>query len=59
LKYTVPEPFEFDTREKVRAKSIRERKVEEIIREKQEEEERLLNHRFRANSVPNIVKTPL
>ena len=59
LKYTVPDPFEFDNREKVRAKSIRERKVEEMIREKQLEEERILNHRFRANSVPGIVKTPL
>ncbi len=59
LKYTVPDPFEFDTREKVKGKSIRERKVEEMVREKQEEEERLLNHQFRANSVPAIVKTPL
>lgn len=59
LKYTVPDPFEFDTREKVRAKSIRERKVEEMVQEKIDEEERILNHRFRANSVPGIVKTPL
>jgi len=59
LKYTVPDPFEFDTREKVRAKSIRERKVEEMVQEKRDEEERILNHRFRANSVPGIVKTPL
>lgn len=59
LRYTVPDPFAFDTREKVRAKSIRERKVEEMVREKQLEEERMMKHQFRAKSVPKIVKEPL
>jgi len=31
---TVPKPFEFDIRDKTRAKTIRERKVEEMVREK-------------------------
>ena len=31
---TVPKPFAFDLRDKTKAKTIRERKVEEMIREK-------------------------
>jgi hypothetical protein len=31
---TVPKPFGFDMREKTRAKSIREKKVEEMVAEK-------------------------
>lgn len=36
---TVPKPFAFDIREKVRPKTIRERKVEQMVEVKQQEEE--------------------
>jgi hypothetical protein len=35
----VPKPFAFDIRDKVRPKTIRERKVENMIEEKKYEEE--------------------
>ena len=53
--YTVPEPFDFTQRNKNRAKSIRERRVEEMIKEKQAIEEEILKFKFRAKSVPSIV----
>lgn len=59
LKYSIPEPFEFDTREKKRSKSIRERKLEEDIRKRDEELENLIKHRFRAKSVPLSTTQPL
>ena len=41
LGYTVPDPFEFEARGKNRSKSIRERKIEEMVNEKLEEDEAL------------------
>lgn len=56
---TVPRPFSFDTRDKVRPKSIRERKVDEMIELKKLEEDRLLGFRFRAKQPPKKVVMPL
>jgi hypothetical protein len=36
---TVPKPFAFDIRDKVRPKTIRERKIEQMVEEKQFEED--------------------
>jgi hypothetical protein len=41
---TIPKPFGFDLREKNRSKSIRERKVEEMVEEKRIEVERIVKH---------------
>lgn len=58
-KITVPKPFEFEQREQQRGKTLRQQKLEEMILAKQEEEQRALNHRFRANKVPITTKIPL
>ena len=55
---TVPKPFAFDIREKVRPKSIRERKVEQMIAEKKLEEENKLKHQFRCKPIPPEVLIP-
>jgi len=57
--YTVPEPFDFLHRDKNRSKSIRERKFEEMIKQKQEEEEEISKYQFRAKSVPPVVAEKL
>lgn len=41
---TVPKPFAFDLRDKVKGKNIRERKVEEMVMEKKIEEENMVKH---------------
>jgi hypothetical protein len=56
---TVPKPFKFDTRDMIRPKSIRERKVDEMIEEKRIEEDRLLGFKFRAKQPPKETITPL
>ena len=56
---TVPRPFKFDTREKIRPKSIRERKVDEMIAEKQLEEDRVLDYKFRARQPNKDIVMPL
>ena len=58
-KITVPKPFKFDTREKIRPKSIRERKVDEMIEEKRIEEDKLLAYKFRAKQPAKEIITPL
>jgi len=55
---TVPKPFAFDIREKVRPKSIRERKIEEMIAEKRLDEERKITHTFRSKPIPPEVLIP-
>ena len=55
---TVPKPFEFDTREKTRPKSIRERKVDAMIAEKKLEENRAIKKQFRAKRPPPEVLAP-
>lgn len=49
---TVPKPFAFDIREKTRAKSIRERKVEGMVEERRIEEDGRLRHVFRCKPIP-------
>jgi len=58
-KYTIPEPFNLQRNDNNRSKSIRARKVEEMILEKESEEAEILNFRFRAKSVPAIVAMPM
>ena len=55
---TVPEPFEFDIRDKVKEKSIREAKFEEYLKQLKLEEEKHLNYRYRAKPVPSDVVVP-
>ena len=55
---TVPKPFAFDLRDKSKHKSIRERKVEAMIREKQMEEEGFVKHQFRHKPIPPEVLIP-
>jgi len=55
-KVTVPEPFAFDEREAKKGKSIRQKKLELFLREKENEIDELRNYVFRAKSVPGHVK---
>jgi hypothetical protein len=54
----VPKPFGFDLREKTRVKTIRERKVEEMVNEKKIEEETIIRHQFRSKPIPPEVLIP-
>jgi hypothetical protein len=56
---TVPEPFKFDTRDMIRPKSIRERKVDEMIEKQRIEEDKLLGFKFRAKQPPKEIITPM
>ena len=49
---TVPRPPAFEIREKLKSKSIRERKVERMIAEKEAAEERELQNKYRAKPIP-------
>jgi len=40
----VPKPFNFDVRDKIKPKTIREKKVDEMIAEKKIKEENILKH---------------
>ena len=55
---TVPKPFKFDMRDKVKPKNIRERKVEEMVAEKQIEQENMIKYQFRPKPVPASVVVP-
>jgi len=56
---TIPKPFKFTERDaSTKRKTIRQRKLEEMIEEKQIEEENMLNHQFRANKIPASTKMP-
>lgn len=55
---TVPKPFKFDIRDKVRPKTIRERKIDEMIAEKKLEEDQLVKHQFRCKPIPSDVLIP-
>lgn len=55
---TVPKPFKFDIREKVRPKTIRERKIDEMVAEKKLEEDVLVKHQFRCKPIPADVLIP-
>lgn len=49
---TVPEPFKFDKRDKVKGKSIREVKLEEELRWKEVEEQYEIAQQFAAKGIP-------
>ena len=59
---TVPQPYEFDEREKDkkhRGKTIREQKLEQMLREKEEEIIEVKSYVFRANDIPRTTREPL
>lgn len=49
---TVPKPFGFDVRDKSKSKTIREFKVDEMVKEKELEEETHIRTVFRSKKVP-------
>ena len=55
---TVPKPFAFDIRDSVKPKTIRERKIEEMVLEKKMEEDGMVKHQFRSKPVPAAVLVP-
>jgi len=55
---TVPKPFNFDVRENTRAKSIRERKLDEMVKEKEFKEEMNMKKKFKAKGPPPQVVAP-
>lgn len=55
---TVPKPFNFDIRENMKPKSIREKKLEEMIAEKNIKEENIIKHQFRCKPIPPEVLIP-
>jgi len=55
---TVPKPFGFDTRDKKKAMTIREMKVEAMVQEKRIEEDNLVKHQFRSKPIPPEVLIP-
>jgi hypothetical protein len=55
---TVPKPFGFDVREQTKKKTIRERKLDEMIAEKEIIEKNLIKHQFRHNPIPPEVSIP-
>jgi len=56
---TVPKPFDFDSRDVVKPKSIRERKVEAMVNEKIAAEEKMLKHQFKRKPIPPEVTMSL
>lgn len=55
---TVPKPFGFDLRDKTKTKSIRERRIEEMVEDKKIEEDALIKHQFRSKPIPPEVLIP-
>lgn len=55
---TVPKPFGFDMRDKVKAKTIREVKVEAMINAKKAEEASFKNYQIRSKPIPPEVLIP-
>jgi FMN-dependent NADH-azoreductase len=58
VKFTVPVPFHFDSRERNKSKSIRQIKLEQYVNEIKQEEENHLKYRPSANPVPAEVLIP-
>ena len=54
----MPKPFAFDIRDSVKPKTIRERKVEQMIMEKKMDEEGMVKHQFRSKPIPAAVLVP-
>jgi hypothetical protein len=55
---TVPRPFDFDKKNNATHKSIRQRKIDEMIAEKKMEEEAAVKHQFRHKPIPPEVLIP-
>lgn len=55
---TVPRPFTMCKNEGVKPKSIRQRKIDEMIAQKQIEEEAIVKHQFRHKPIPPEVLIP-
>ncbi|CAG9312348.1 unnamed protein product [Blepharisma stoltei] len=55
---TVPEPFKFDRREKRKGMSIRERRLKEMLEEKEKEIKESIKITYKATPVPPEVKIP-
>ena len=49
---TVPKPFAFEIRDQVKSKSIRERKIEQMIAEKEAMEDEAMKYQIRAKPIP-------
>ena len=54
----MPLPFGFDTRDKKKSVTIREKKVEAMVDEKRREEEMLIKYQFRSKPIPPEVLIP-
>lgn len=59
LSITVPEPFSFDRRERVKTKSIRQQTLERILAEDEAKIREVMSFRFQANPVPAETKLNL
>jgi len=61
MKITVPQPFKFDKREAVRKtkNTIRQQWLKNHLEEKKQEEDELVNTRFKANPIPLTTTMPL
>ena len=55
---TIPKPFKFSEREESKGKTIRQKKLDEMIEEKMVEEENMLHHQFIANKIPTSTTEP-
>lgn len=55
---TIPEPFGFEEREKSKKKSIRERKIEQMVKEKEDEILYHINYRVKPKEIPEEVSQP-
>ena len=55
---TVPKPFGFEIRDKVRPKSIRQREIEKMVEEKLADENENLKQQFRSKPIPPEVLQP-
>ena len=55
---TVPKPFAFEIRDQVKSKSIRERKIEQMIAEKEAMEDEAMKYQIRAKPIPPEVIQP-
>jgi hypothetical protein len=56
---TIPTPYEFQKNEGAKKKTIREKKVEEMIKSKLREEDKYKDFKFSANAVPRTTTQPL
>ena len=55
---TVPKPFRFFNRDRRPKKTIRQQKLEQMLADKKAEEDKLIQHRFKANPIPQSTTMP-